>query len=92
MVGSDYRIDNNWQSGNGVIENSFLKVGDDAVKLFSSGLRVNNVVIWQQRCYTSLRLGALSLLHAMLRNSNQTDSWTPLRKVSLLCGDYAAPC
>ncbi|MBV8414048.1 MAG: hypothetical protein JO251_02400 [Verrucomicrobia bacterium] len=47
MVGSDYRINNIWQPGNGVIEDSFLKVGDDAVKLFSSGLRVNNVVVWQ---------------------------------------------
>ena len=30
-----------------MIENSFFKVGDDAVMMFSTGLRVNKVVIWQ---------------------------------------------
>jgi hypothetical protein len=47
QVARDYRINNVWQPANGVIENSFFKVGDDAIMLFSTGLRVNNVVIWQ---------------------------------------------
>jgi hypothetical protein len=46
---SDYVIDGVEYPGHGVVENSFLKDGDDSIHLYSTGLRVNNVVIWQSR-------------------------------------------
>lgn len=48
-AGNDYKIDGVEYPGNGVVENSFLKDGDDSIHLYSSGLRVNNVVIWQSK-------------------------------------------
>jgi hypothetical protein len=46
-VGYDYNIKGIEQPGGGIIENSFFKDGDDSVKLYSSNLRVRNVVVWQ---------------------------------------------
>lgn len=48
-AGNDYVIAGVEYPGNGVVENSFLKDGDDSIHLYSSGLRVNNVVIWQSK-------------------------------------------
>ncbi len=48
-AGNDYQIAGVEYPGNGVVENSFLKDGDDSIHLYSSGLRVNNVVIWQSK-------------------------------------------
>jgi len=46
-VGNDYHIAGVEYPGNGVVEDSFLKDGDDSIHLYSTGLRVRNVVIWQ---------------------------------------------
>jgi len=46
-AGLDYLIEGVEHPGHGVVENSFLKDGDDSIHLYSTGLRVNNVVIWQ---------------------------------------------
>jgi hypothetical protein len=48
-AGNDYEIDGVEHPGRGRVENSFLKDGDDSIHLYSSGLRVNNVVIWQSK-------------------------------------------
>ena len=48
-AGNDYVIAGVEYPGNGVVENSFLKDGDDSIHLYSTGLRVNNVVIWQSK-------------------------------------------
>jgi hypothetical protein len=48
-AGTDYVIDGVEQAGHGIVENSFLKDGDDSIHLYSTGLRVSNVVIWQSK-------------------------------------------
>ena len=48
-AGNDYVIAGVEYPGNGVVENSFMKDGDDSIHLYSTGLRVNNVVIWQSK-------------------------------------------
>jgi hypothetical protein len=48
-AGNDYEIEGVEYPGHGVVENSFLKDGDDSIHLYSTGLRVNNVVIWQSQ-------------------------------------------
>jgi hypothetical protein len=44
--------------GGGVIEGSFFKVGDDAIKLFSTGLVVRNCVVWKLKNAAAFELGA----------------------------------
>jgi hypothetical protein len=44
--------------GHGLIEDSFFKTGDDAIKLFSSGLRVNRCVIWKLNNAAAFEFGA----------------------------------
>ena len=57
-VGYDYTVNNVEHPGGGAIENSFFKDGDDSVKLYSSGLRVRNVVIWQSNNAAAFQLGS----------------------------------
>jgi hypothetical protein len=57
-VGYDYKVKGVEHPGGGVLENSFFKDGDDSVKLYSSGLRVRNVVIWQSNNAGAFELGA----------------------------------
>lgn len=57
-VGYDYTLRGGLLRGAGSIENSFFKDGDDSVKLYSSGLRVSNVVIWQSNNAGAFELGA----------------------------------
>ena len=57
-AGSDYTIAGVEHPGNGVVENSFLKDGDDSIHLYSSGLRVNNVVIWQSKNASPFQFGS----------------------------------
>lgn len=58
VVGYDYKVQGIEQPGGGVLENSFFKDGDDSVKLYSSGLRVRNVVVWQSNNAGAFELGA----------------------------------
>jgi hypothetical protein len=57
-VGYDYQVRGVEHPGGGALENSFFKDGDDSVKLYSSGLRVRNVVIWQSNNAGAFELGA----------------------------------
>lgn len=57
-AGNDYTIAGVEHPGNGVVENSFLKDGDDSIHLYSSGLRVNNVVIWQSKNASPFQFGS----------------------------------
>ena len=57
-VGYDYKVQGVEHPGGGVLENSFFKDGDDSVKLYSSGLRVRNVVVWQSNNAGAFELGA----------------------------------
>ena len=57
-AGYDYTIAGVEYPGNGVVENSFLKDGDDSIHLYSSGLRVNNVVIWQSKNASPFQFGS----------------------------------
>ncbi len=57
-AGLDYKIAGVEYPGNGVVENSFLKDGDDSIHLYSSGLRVNNVVIWQSTNASPFEFGS----------------------------------
>jgi hypothetical protein len=57
-AGYDYKVRGVEHPGGGVLENSFFKDGDDSVKLYSSGLRVRNVVIWQSTNAGAFELGA----------------------------------
>jgi hypothetical protein len=58
VAGYDYKVRGVAQPGGGVLENSFFKDGDDSVKLYSSGLRVRNVVVWQSNNAGAFELGA----------------------------------
>jgi hypothetical protein len=58
VVGYDYKVQGVERPGGGVLENSFFKDGDDSVKLYSSGLRVRNVVVWQSNNAGAFELGA----------------------------------
>jgi hypothetical protein len=58
VVGYDYKVQGVEQPGGGILENSFFKDGDDSVKLYSSGLRVRNVVVWQSNNAGAFELGA----------------------------------
>ena len=57
QAGYDYSIKGVDHHGNGVIAHSFFKVGDDAIKLNSSGLRVNDCTIWQLNNAAAFELG-----------------------------------
>jgi hypothetical protein len=57
-VGYDYKVQGVEHPGGGVLENSFFKDGDDSVKLYSSGLRVRNVVVWQSNNAAAFEIGA----------------------------------
>jgi hypothetical protein len=57
-VGYDYKVLGVEHPGGGVLENCFFKDGDDSVKLYSSGLRVRNVVVWQSNNAAAFELGA----------------------------------
>jgi hypothetical protein len=57
-VGLDYLIDGVEHPGHGIVENSFLKDGDDSIHLYSTGLRVNNVVIWQSKNASPFEFGS----------------------------------
>ncbi len=58
VLGYDYQVQGVEHPGGGVLENSFFKDGDDSVKLYSSGLRVRNVVVWQSNNAGAFELGA----------------------------------
>ena len=58
VAGYDYDLQGVEHPGRGVVENSFFKDGDDSVKLYSSGLRVRNVVVWQSNNAGAFELGA----------------------------------
>ncbi|HEV2270867.1 MAG TPA: hypothetical protein VGR92_15545 [Steroidobacteraceae bacterium] len=58
VVGYDYKVQGVEHPGGGALENSFFKDGDDSVKLYSSGLRVRNVVVWQSNNAAAFELGA----------------------------------
>lgn len=58
VVGFDYQVQGVEHRGGGILENSFFKDGDDSVKLYSSGLRVRNVVVWQSDNAGAFELGA----------------------------------
>jgi hypothetical protein len=57
-VGYNYKVQGVEHPGGGVLENSFFKDGDDSVKLYSSGLRVRNVVVWQPNNAAAFEIGA----------------------------------
>lgn len=57
-AGTDYVIAGVEYPGHGVVENSLLKDGDDSIHLYSTGLRVNNVVIWQSKNASPFEFGS----------------------------------
>jgi hypothetical protein len=42
-----YNSDGLVTGNNGIIRNSYLRCNDDSIKLYSDGMRVSNLVIWQ---------------------------------------------
>lgn len=58
QVAYDELIQGDQIPGQGIIEDSFFKVGDDAIKLFSSGLRVSHCVVWKLNNAAAYEIGA----------------------------------
>ena len=60
-------------AGAGIIEDSFFKVGDDAIKLFSSNLVVRRCTIWQMQNAAAFEIGDnvnLDLSNILVENSD----------------------
>ena len=58
QVAYDSLVNGTVVPGHGVIEDSFFKTGDDAIKLFSSGLRVSRCVVWKLNNAAAFEFGA----------------------------------
>jgi len=58
QVAYDSLSDGQQLPGGGSVTNSFFKVGDDAIKLFSSNLTVSKCTIWKLQVAAAFELGA----------------------------------